>query len=343
MADEVITGWSYFGVRNPRHVAEDLDDMSRHHANAVLMTMSEEDVAFYRDTMRDLVSLAHDRGFTVYVNPWAWGGVFGGEAFSGFLPRNLDAFQIDSEGDPVPAACFNHPRFRDSVRRWIDAAAHSGADIAMWDEPHFFLYEWDPELADRKGRWTCRCAVCQEKFRELYGHAMPTERTPEVEEFRHRSIVSFLDDMTREARERGLKNSVCMLPPSFELDDGLLRPEDLFRLEAVDIVATDPYWGPEDDLAWVEEHYQRDGGWIVTQARRFGKQPEIWIKNFKIVRGQEPFVERATEISYKLGIRRILAWSYLGSAYMSSLRSDDPEAVYETQARAYAKCQEGGF
>ena len=37
----MIKGWSYFGVRNPRHVAVDLDDMIVHGANSILFTCSE--------------------------------------------------------------------------------------------------------------------------------------------------------------------------------------------------------------------------------------------------------------------------------------------------------------
>lgn len=341
MQDRFITGWSYFGVRNPRHVIEDLDDMVEHNATAVLFTLSEEDFAFYLDTMRDLVALARERKLTTYVNPWAWGGVFGGEAFSGFLARKPETRQIDNLGDPVPAACFNQPDFRAYIRRWVEAAAYVGADFAMWDEPHFFIFEWYPEFADRRGRWTCRCEACQKRFQDLYHRPMPQERTPEVETFRHQSILEFLDEMSRFARELGLKNSVCILPPSLGFDDGLLRPEEVFTLEAIDVVATDPYWREDSDIHWVEEHYRGDGSWLVDNARRAGKEPEIWVKNFKVRKGQEPFVERATEIAFELGIRRILAWSYLGSAYMSALRSDDPIAVYEAQARAFGRCRSG--
>ncbi|MDZ7372438.1 MAG: hypothetical protein ONB23_00585 [candidate division KSB1 bacterium] len=336
----ILTGWSYFGVRNPKHVAEDLEDMVEHGANAVLFTLSEEDVAFYLDTMRELVELAHARRMVVYVNPWAWGGVFGGEAFSGFLARNPDARQVDSAGRPVPAACFHHPKFRDAMLRWLDAAQHVGADIAMWDEPHFFIFDWDPELSAYKGRWTCRCRHCRKRFRTLYGFEMPVQRTPEIEEFRHRSILSFLDTMAREARSRGLRNSICILPPSFGLDDGLLRYEEVFDLEAIDIVATDPYWREENDLAWVEREYSANATWLIREGKRTGREVEIWVKNFKVRRGQEEFVRHATRVAFEKGIRRILAWSYLGSAYMSALRSDDPLLVYRTQAEAFRACRE---
>lgn len=340
MSAEMITGWSYFGVRNPRHVATDLDDMVKHNANAVLLTVSEEDNAFYRDTMRELTSLAHERGMTVYMNPWAYGGVFGGEAFSGFLPRHPEAMQIDSKGEPVPAACLNNRAFREYLFEWIETVASCGADVAMWDEPHFFIFGWDELFAAKKDRWTCRCLACQTAFEARFGHKMPQQMTPEVRQFRHESIVNFLDEMTTRAKARGLKNSICILPFTFNLDDGVENLDDIFRLSSVDILATDPYWDREHGDDWVREHYTRNAEILVQNAQKFGVEPEIWIKNFKIAAGQEHLVELATEIGFDAGIRRILAWSYLGSAYMSYLRSDNPLEVYERQAQAFRLCHQ---
>ena len=42
-------GVSYFGVRNPDHVARDLRRMAAAGCNAVLHTFSEDDLRFYSD------------------------------------------------------------------------------------------------------------------------------------------------------------------------------------------------------------------------------------------------------------------------------------------------------
>jgi len=36
-----------------------------------------------------------------------------------------------------------------------------------------------------------------------------------------------------------------------------------------------------------------------------------------------------------MGIRNIMAWSYLGTAYMSSIRSERPKKVWEALKKAY--------
>lgn len=332
----MITGWSYFGIRNPDHAARDLDNMAENGANAVLLTCSEEDMAFYAGTMERLAALARERGMTVYMNPWAVGGVFGGEAFSGLLMREPDIRQVASDGLALPAACPNHPEFREFLRGWVDLAAACGADIAMWDEPHFHILHGRRATATS---WSCRCAVCRAAFRERYGEEMPTEATPAVGEFRAAVLLDFLDELTAYAREKGLANSVCLLPGSFGLDSGAPGFEAVAQLDSVDIIATDPYWQPETPEDTVAANYRRYSRELAALARQHGKQAEMWVMNFRIAAGQEHRIEIATREIIDAGVERILAWSYLGSAYMSLLSSDDPHRVYQTQARAFTRAR----
>ncbi len=336
--NEPVTGFSYFGVRNPEYVRMDLRRMKSHGATAVLFTLSEEDVEFYRGTMREMVSLAHKEGLLVYANPWGLGGVFGGESYSKFVAWFPDERQVDATGRPVPAACFNSPVFREFVHTWVKTAADCGVDVAMWDEPHFFMAHWaDESLAKEDNVPTCFCRHCQTKFRQQFGFPMPHELTPEVLQFREDSLVEFLTDVSGAANQRGLQNSVCILPPSYELEDGITNPARVAAISSVQILATDPYWEYEDDQATVEKYYRSNGKLILQLAQKYGKEPEMWIKNFKIRAGTEPFVSLATEITARLGIRRIFAWSYLGSAYMSSLQSDNPYLVFDLQGEAFQK------
>ena len=337
----MITGFSYFGVRNPEYVKIDLRRMKEHGATAILFTLAEEDMEFYRETMCELIALAHQENLLVYANPWGLGGVFGGESYSKFVSEFLDERQVDALGRSVPAACFNSPVFRDFVRKWIDVAADCGADIAMWDEPHYFMAHWANETLSKEDNVsTCFCRHCRKKFREQFGHAMPRELTPEVSRFREDSLIDFLSEMSRTAHEKGLQNSVCILPPSYELEDGVKDPGRVARIPWVQILATDPYWEVGDDRQVVEDYYRSNGALIRQLAEENGKEAEMWIKNFKIQAGTESFVTLATEMTVKLGIRRIWAWRYLGSAYMSSLRSDNPYLVFDLQGEAFQKAQE---
>ena len=332
----MITGFSYFGVRNPEYAAIDFKRMKSHGATAVLLTFAEEDMEFYLGTMKELVELAHKENLLVYMNPWGLGGVFGGESYSRFVARNPEELQVDAQGQSVPAACFNSTQFRTFVKKWVDAVAFCGADVILWDEPHFYMSHWDEESgAAAVPRETCYCPHCQQKFEEKYGYPMPRNRTEDVLDFREYSLIDFLSEMNAFAREKGLENDVCMLPPSFQLDDGIRDPEKVAQIPSVDVLATDPYWEYDDPEDLVKERYLKDSKIIKTLAKKYNKQSEMWIKNFKVKAGTEHFVTRTTEISAEAGVDRIFAWSYLGSAYMSSLRSDNPYLVFDLQGEVF--------
>ena len=128
MTSLIKTGISYFGNRNPRHFVSDLEEILSHHCNFILHTFSENDQAYYRDTLRELVSLSKDAGLECYVDPWGMGRVFGGEAYSTFALKNRQACRVVPDGEPAPAACLNHPQFRELMHHWIADAAGIGAD-----------------------------------------------------------------------------------------------------------------------------------------------------------------------------------------------------------------------
>ena len=335
-----IRGWSYFGVRNPEHVARDLDRMVHDGANTVLFTVSEADMAFYADTLGELVTLAHERRMTVYVNPWGFGRVFGGEAFSGLLQHYPETAQISNGGRFVPAVCPNHPEFTNLLKKWIDLAAHIKADVAMWDEPHFFLGSLDRKQRLNENEWVCRCPNCQAKFEKLTGEPMPMKMNFDVRAFREASLVAFLKDLTNYAHDKGLINSICVLPPTWGLDDGFNDLELVYKLPHADIVATDPYWQwnhPEHDEAWVRQNYTENSDILLKLGEQYHRETEMWVKNYQTRAGQEHFVDAANEILMEKGIRRVLAWSFLGSSYMSSLRSDNPMLIHEKQSSWFKK------
>ena len=78
-------GCAYFGVRIPRHVRADMADLAARGYAGVLHTFSENDLAYYRGTMREIVAASHALGLTVQASPWGLGRTFGGEAESRFV------------------------------------------------------------------------------------------------------------------------------------------------------------------------------------------------------------------------------------------------------------------
>ena len=161
-------GTAYFGNRILRHVAADMEGLAADGFTGILHTFTENDLAYYRESMGRIVEASHAAGLEVQIAPWGVAQMFGGEAESRFTAFNPDAGQVLDDGRATPAGCPNNPAVRSFVRSWADAAIDTGADHVFWDEPHWVHPEHfglDP------GRWGCRCRHCQDRWAERNGGA----------------------------------------------------------------------------------------------------------------------------------------------------------------------------
>ena len=329
----VKLGTSYFGVRNPEHVKRDLDRMIEAGCNTVLHTFSENDFLFYRGTMQEIVELSKKKGLEVYIDPWGVGGVFGGEAFTRFALEHDDARQVLSDGRLAPAACPNNVAFQQFMRKWITAAVELGADVIFWDEPHFYAPVWyggDPSL------WGCRCETCQSLFRERYGYPLPNKVNSDVRDFQNESLVNFIKEMAEFAKSQGVKSAVCLIP-EWDNPNVTEKWNEYAAIDSVEIFGSDPYW------MWAGKEFkdfELQARKVVQIAKKYGKEPQIWIQACKVREGVEKQVGKAVEAAYQHGIKNIMAWSYLGTAYMSWVRSEKPEVVWRELSKAYRKVAE---
>ncbi len=328
------TGISYYGNRIPRHVKEDMEDIARNHCTFVVHTCSENDLQYYAGTIKEIVSISHDAGLEVWLDPWGVGRVFGGEAYSRLASVHLEARQILSDGSSAPAVCFNQPAFREYMRQWTEAAMEMGADVLFWDEPHFIkpVPKGDEEV------WACRCAVCQQKFRDTFGHPLPETFTDEVHRFRHDSVEDFLKECCRLAKSGGCQNAICFLPHQEDESKESALWNRLTAMEDVDIMGTDPYWWSKklDVAPFVAPYAER----IAQLARANGKEGQMWVQNFMITPDTEDYVRTAIRAAYGAGIRNIAAWSYWGAGYMAWLRSENPDRVWKILGEEYARLQQ---
>ena len=64
----------------------------------VVHTFSENDLRFYRKSVRDIVEVTKETGMRVWMDPWGVGGVFGGEAFSDAALHHRDWLQVAADG-----------------------------------------------------------------------------------------------------------------------------------------------------------------------------------------------------------------------------------------------------
>jgi hypothetical protein len=322
-------GVSYFGVRNPRLARQDFDIIAAAGFTHILLTYSEADLQYYPETMDHLVALAAEHGLKSYLNPWGVGRVFGGEAYSELTGRNPGMAQKGPQGEHFIAACPNHPDFVAYMEKWVHTVCQTQVETIFWDEPHFYFEKANPQL------WACTCETCQQLFKQEYGFTMPRQLSPEVLAFRENSLLRFLKQVTEWVKNHGKRNSVCMLPPWFPA--GLENWDLVAAMPSVDEIASDPYWEKTTPRAEIASSYGNTAQRLVKLAHQYQKEAQMWIKNYHIVAGTEDYISIATEASIAQGIRNIFAWSYLGSEYMSWLKSDNPSLVWETQIEALKK------
>src|SRR6476619_6944334 len=287
-------GCSYFGVRIPRHVRRDMDDLAARGYTGVLHTFSENDFAYYRDTMAEIVEISHAAGLTVQASPWGLGRTFGGEAESRWVAFHPEECQVLDDGRRVAAACLNSAAYRDFCKEWADWVLECGVDSVFWDEPAWVV----PAHVgiDDAARWTCRCDRCTERV-----------------------------------AERGGSNTICLLPAA-EGTQGLADWNEVAALPALAVLATDPYWKHWDEAA--RPFVRRFARLLRETADRHGVGAQLWVPSFGLDRSDIPELEAAVAAAREEGVDDLWTWGYEACRHMTSLATPDAPLVWDAVSAA---------
>jgi N-acetylmuramic acid 6-phosphate (MurNAc-6-P) etherase len=324
-SDAARAGCSYFGVRILRHVRRDLADLAARGYSGVLHTFSENDFAYYRDTMREIVDASHDAGLAVQASPWGLGRTFGGEAESRWVTFHPEECQVLDDGRRVAGACLNSPSYRAFCKEWADWVLECGVDSVFWDEPAWMVPAHvgieDPT------RWTCRCSHCAERF----GGPVPGELTPEVQAFREASVVDFLREVLAHVAGRGGANTVCLLPSTGGIH-GISDWNLVAELPGLTTFATDPYW----------KHWNEPAGPFVRRfarllretCERHGVRAQLWLPSFGLTQEEIPELEAAIVGAREEGIEDLWTWGYEACGFMTHLATPDSPLVWEAVSAA---------
>jgi len=320
-------GCSYFGVRIPRHIRRDMADLAARGYTGVLHTFSENDFAYYRETMAEIVAASHAEGLYVQASPWGLGRTFGGEAESRWVAFHPEESQVLDDGRRVAAACLNSPAYRDFCKEWADWVLECGVDSVFWDEPAWVV----PEHVgvDDPARWTCRCEHCAERF----GGPVPAELTPEVTRFRQESVVGFLRELVGHVVSRGGANTICLLPAT-EGTQGLADWDEVAAIRGLATLATDPYWKHWGEPAG--PFVQRFARLLRETADRHGVGAQLWVPSFGLDRDDIPDLEAALEGAREEGVDDLWTWGYEACGHMSHLATPDAPLVWEAVSAALA-------
>jgi hypothetical protein len=323
MTNAQRAGVAYFGNRILRHVAADMEGLAAAGFAGVLHTFTENDLAYYRESMGRIVAASHDAGLDVSVAPWGVAQMFGGEAESRFTAFNPDAGQVLDDGRATPAGCPNNPAVRAFVRAWADAAIDTGADHVFWDEPHWAHPE---HFGLDRARWGCRCRHCQARFAERHGGApMPAELTPEVLAFRQDCLVDFVADLVAHCSTQGAATTICLLPLVGGVH-GLPDWSAVAALPGLGTLATDPYWKAFGEPAG--PFVARFSELVGRLAAGHGVGAQIWIQGFRMEPSDEPDIRAAVAAARAAGIQDLWTWGFEACGHMSALAGSDPAAVW---------------
>jgi len=323
-------GVAYYGNLFPDRVKEDLHEIIDHGCNSILFAISEYNFKEWKKNEYKIFKIANNLGLKLYVNLWAWGGVFGGEAPSFFLHNNVSHRQVSSNSrKKAPAACFNSPLFKDYLLRGIGQIAKKDfIDGFFWDEPHYYF------LSPKSEEFYCRCEYCQEFFHKEYQKDMPSFKTKEVVDFKEKSIIDFIKGISKKVKEidSNKKNIVCLIPPP--LDTGIKNWDHLCSSlkDYIDVFSSDPYWLLyKKSLDYVEKYTKK----TVDLANEYNLESQLWCLAFLIPKGKESELKSAIDIFDDYNVDSIFSWCYRGGEGMS-ISSRNPKLVWQIIGEAYS-------
>ena len=301
-------GVTYLGNRFVRHYAErDIPEVVRAGCDYVVHTFSEYDLAFHSGDIGALVDVTHAAGLEAWLDCWGLGGLFAGEAFSDFLLRHPESWQVRPDGERIPVACPNAPAFRELLKAWVEAAAGAGADAVFFDDP----------LAPAEQACTCdSCLAAQPAFLEAQ----------DGQTFQQWSLARLMGEACGSARGLGLRTAVGVLP-------GPSLPEQLTAARAADVVAVSPLWRAHGQP--VSPYVHDACAAVVTACRDSRQEPMAWLQAFSVPANQEYEITQAAAAMAAVGIANVSTWCYRAGEQMTAVRSEQAEVAWETVVAAY--------
>jgi len=328
----IETGVSYYGCLFRDHIKKDIIELVDHGVTSIVLAVSEYEMSIWVDRIKEIIELFKYYGLKVYWDFWAWGKVFGGEATSEYLQKNIKHRQVRSNGEIAPAACFNDRDFVNYLLVSIDQVAEeTEIDGFFWDEPSFYNLPQDDA-------WACLCKVCQTKFKEEFGYPMPKELNDDVIKFREESILRFLQELLARVKENNekLKNIICVLPEK-NPKIGIINWDKIAKLSGLDVLSSDPYW-PIFDKSF--EWYKDVTTEIKSIASRYNLESQIWLQLFMLPENEVHRLEDAIVFAKEVGINSIFAWPFR-AAEGQIIASENPEKTWRILGKIYKKLKMG--
>ncbi len=297
----------------------------------VVHCFTESDLFWGIESMREIVRISKDLGLEVHLDPWGVAGVFGGEALSKFVAWEMSSCQVLADGSSIGVTCLNQPVLLSFMKEWIDAAIDIGADVLFFDEPHWYpgdLWYIGVPKGDPARRWSCRCRVCRELFRDQFGHDMPHSLDDEVRAFRDDAVLRLTSDLIRYAKHKYVTTSLCLLPHGITFDlVGVTDWQPFGAITGLDVFGTDPYWRAGETVP-MESYVRPNAIAVRSLCEQFGLRSQFWLQGYGFPKGSEHEIADAIEIALDEGMNDIGIWSFRACEPMSKLWSEDINATW---------------
>lgn len=334
------TGVSYYGITYVEHMRRDFQEMIDHNCTAVVLALSEFDLDFRKPAIVEAAQAAKEMGLTVYLDTWGVGKWFGGEPPSYFLTQNVNNRQVSALTDePLPAACFNTPAFRQYFFELCDWLAQNvEADGFFWDEPHYALPKGYATTTGGTGDdWTCRCQVCQRDFEAQYGYEMPRQLTMEVKRFRHDRALDILETAARRIKKvRPQSKMTCCVHATLGTyyvteNRGYDNWDKVAASDACDVFSTTilSYSLPRDFFRAITQR-------TLDVAARHGLGNQRWIMGYYQEPGDLNEIIDIAKLYADMGVESLFAWTYRGG-HSTVLAAPRALEVWDTIGKAYGE------
>ncbi len=334
------TAVSYYGMNYKEHAKADFIEMQKHGCDTVILALTEFDLDFWFPNINSIVRAGHEVGLRVIADLWGIGKYFGGEQVSLFLQNNIQSRQVSAfTGEPLNAACFNTNSFRDYfMRLCLKLARETEIDGFFWDEPHYALPKSYASITGGAGDdWSCRCGVCQAKFKAYYGYDMPKLMTDDVKQFRWREAMEILSETSKAVKEINpeLEITCCV---HATLNSYYITEQRGY--DNWDAVAACPYFDVFSTtiINWeLPEKFFRDiTERTVAVAKKYGKQSERWLMGYNKRPDDFNQIDRIVDMYEALGVDRLGTWTYRGG-YGTIVAAPDALELWDNIGRNYLR------
>jgi hypothetical protein len=336
------TGVSYYGISYPEHARQDFEEMKAHNCTAVLLALTEFDLFFWKPTIPRIVEEARKLNLKVYLDTWGIGKFFGGEPPSIFLQENVHNRQVTAlTGEPVAAACFNTPAFREYFYGIVENLARTcDSDGFFWDEPHYAMPIY-PIGYQSTSDWTCRCTICQKLFEQEYGYPLPKVLTDQVKKWRRRKANEVLSEASQRVKaiQSDCVVTQCSLPAEnnyyLSYERGYDDWEQIAATPQYDIFSTSIVVSYDTPLVV----HKRIADKTVELARKYQKIPQRWVMSYFESPEDINFIKQVVHTYAESGIESIFSWTYR-AGQGTILSAPNPKLAWDTLGEAYGEVLE---